>query len=318
VQVYDPATDSWSTAAAYPESTDWVSCGAINGKLYCAGGQNDTSTSSHTYVYDPASNTWSPLADLPIDLWGSSYTAANGLLLVSGGITSHNRILTNQGYAYDPRSNTWTALPNGASLYRSGSACGFYQIGGSIPGTTNGASPIVPPSFLTTNFAEVLPGFANCDSSSDVTWLSERPARVTLQPGASATVTLTMNANVHAITQPGTYMARVTLNTGTPYLASPVSVSMTVNPPKHWGKITGTITSAADGSPVAGATVQINGRDARYTLKTGQNGQYALWLDTRDNPLQVIVTQTSYQEQERTVKIAKGTTTTASLVLKTE
>ncbi|HTU75648.1 MAG TPA: carboxypeptidase regulatory-like domain-containing protein [Trebonia sp.] len=318
VQVYDPATDSWSTAAAYPESTDWLSCGAITGKLYCAGGQNDTASSNHTYVYDPAFDTWSPLANMPIDLWGSSYTAANGQLLVSGGITDDNKLLTNQGYAYDPRSNTWTALPNGIALFRSGSACGFYQVGGALPGTLGGVSPIAPPSYLTANFAAVLPGYTNCGSSSDVSWLSESRTRITLQPGASAIVTVRMDASVPAITQPGTYLARVTLGTDTPYLASPVSVSMTVNPPRHWGKITGTVTSATDGSPVAGATVQINGRHARYTLKTDQNGQYALWLDTRDNPLQVIVAQTGYQGQESTVKIAEDTTTTASFVLKKE
>jgi len=49
-----------------------------------------------------------------------------------------------------------------------------------------------------------------------------------------------------------------------------------------------------------------------------QNGHYSLWLDTRNNPLQVIVAQTGYQGQERTMKIAKGTTTTASFVLKKE
>ena len=315
VQVYDPATDSWSTAAAYPEPTDWTSCGAINGKLYCAGGQNDTGGSRHTYVYDPASGTWSPLADLPIDLWGSSYTAANGLLLVSTGITNNNRQLTNQGFAYDPRTNTWTALPNAdQNTYRGGSACGFYKIGGAVPNLPP-VNPDGPPSFLTASFAEVLPGFSNCDSSSDVPWLSESPTKLTLQPGASATVTVTMDASVPAITQPGTYTGRITLGTDTPYLASPVSVSMTVNPPKTWGKITGTVTSATDGSPLAGATVKINGQDASYTVKTDKNGQYALWLDTRNNPLQVVVAQTGYQTQTRTVMIANGTTTTANFVL---
>ncbi|WP_239133936.1 carboxypeptidase regulatory-like domain-containing protein [Rugosimonospora africana] len=309
VQVYDPATDSWSAAAAYPEPIDWASCGAITGKLYCAGGQTDTASSRHAYVYDPASDTWSPLPDMPIDLWGSTYAAANGLLLVSGGITTTNGThLTNQGYAYDPTSNTWTALPNAnIALYRSGSACGLYQIGGAVP---------PGPAHLSINFAEVLPGFTNCDSSSDVSWMSESRTTLTLQPGASATVTVTMRANVPAISQPGTYQARVILGTDTPYLASPVSVAMTVNPPKQWGKVTGTVTSATDGSPLAGATVRINGRDADYTVTTDKDGRYALWLDSRNNPLTVTVVQTGYQTQTHTVKIAKGTTTTSNFVLR--
>jgi hypothetical protein len=124
-------------------------------------------------------------------------------------------------------------------------------------------------------------------------------------------LTVTTDASTPAITQPGTYTGRVTLATDTPYLASPVSVSMTVNPPKYWGKITGTVTSATDGTPLAGATVKINGQNASYTLTTDKNGQYALWLDTRNDPLQVVVDRT----QTRTVKIASGTTTTANFVL---
>ena len=31
----------WSAAAGYPEATSWESCGAIAGKLYCAGGSTE-------------------------------------------------------------------------------------------------------------------------------------------------------------------------------------------------------------------------------------------------------------------------------------
>jgi len=92
-------------------------------------------------------------------------------------------------------------------------------------------------------------------------------------------------------------------------------VTLTVNPPKTWGKIAGTVTSTA-GTPIAGATVQINTWAVSYTLKTDKNGQYALWLDVRNNPLQVIVAKDGYQPQVRNVKITRGTTTTADFSLK--
>ena len=38
VQVYDPASDSWSTAASYPTPIAWQGCGAVSGQVYCAGG----------------------------------------------------------------------------------------------------------------------------------------------------------------------------------------------------------------------------------------------------------------------------------------
>jgi hypothetical protein len=308
VEVYDPVSDTWSPAAAYPETVSWESCGGLGAKLYCAGGTvNSGAGISHAYAYDPATDSWSPVASLPIDIWGSNYTAANGMLLVSAGVTNNSATVTNQGFAYNPSSDSWTALPNANNaFYRGGSACGFYQVGGNPGGS------FAPP--LAVN--SVLPGFADCGGSSDVPWLSESATSVALAPGKSAKVTVTVDASVAAITQPGTYTANVGLSTDTPYSVAPVAVSMTVNPPKTWGKITGTVTSAADGSALAGATVQINSWATSYTLKTDKNGQYALWLDTRNNPLQVIVAKDGYQPQVGTVKITKGATTTASYALK--
>jgi N-acetylneuraminic acid mutarotase len=307
VQVYDAASNSWSSAAAYPEQTAWESCGTISGKVYCAGGSTDAATSANAYAYDPSDNSWAPVADLPIDLWGSGSTTAGGQLLVSGGVTADSSEVTNQGFAYDPASNHWTALPNSNnSLYRGGSACGFYKIGG------NPGGQFVPPVAK----SEVLPGFVDCgDAGSDVSWLSVSPTSLTLAAGASATVTVTLDANVAEITQPGTFTAKLALSTDTPYTVAPVDVTMTVKPPKTWGKITGTVTSAS-GAPIAGATVQINTWAASYTFKTDKNGQYALWLDVRNNPLQVIVAKDGFQPQVRTVKIAKGTTTTSDFALK--
>jgi N-acetylneuraminic acid mutarotase len=307
VEVYDPVANSWSAGPAYPEATAWLSCGTIANRVYCAGGSTDAASTGHAFVLDPAAGAWSPIASLPIDLWGSGSTAANGMLLVSGGVTANSTAVTNQGYAYDPAANAWTALPNSNnSLYRGGSACGFYKVGGNPGGF------LVPPVAK----AEVLPGFQDCGAAAaDVTWLSESPTSLTLAPGASGVVTVTLDASVPEITQPGTLTAALTLGTDTPYPVSPVNVTLTVKPPKTWGKIAGTVTSAS-GVPIAGATVQINTWATSYTLKTDKNGQYALWLDVRNNPLQVIVAKDGYQPQVRTVKIAKGTTTTADFSLK--
>jgi len=74
--------------------------------------------------------------------------------------------------------------------------------------------------------------------------------------------------------------------------------------------------TSTSGAPIAGATVQIDTWAASYTLKTDKDGHYALWLDVRNNPLQVIVAKDGYQPQVRKVKISKGTTTTADFSLK--
>jgi N-acetylneuraminic acid mutarotase len=301
VTLYDPATDSWSTAASYPEAVAWESCGAIAGKLYCSGGTVDAGSLTHAYVYDPATDSWSPIADQPTDAWGAAYTAANGLLLVKGGAINNGAALTNQTWAYDPTGNTWTALANAnSSLYRGGGGVGFYSVGGLVGNIPDKTS-------------EVLPGYDQT-GSADVTWLSESADTVTVQPGASTSLTVTLDASAPEISQPGTYTASLSLGSDTPYRLDPVGVSLTVKPPATWGKITGTV-SASGAGPLAGATVQITTWATHYTLKTGADGTYELWLDIRNNPLQLIVAKDGYQPTVSTVKIKKGATTTSDFAL---
>ncbi|MGA8112727.1 MAG: carboxypeptidase regulatory-like domain-containing protein [Actinocatenispora sp.] len=309
VLVYDASADSWSEAADYPESTSWTSCGGIDGKLYCAGGSGASAASKHGFVYDPAADSWSPIADLPVDVWGSSYTAANGKLLISGGAAQGSSVLTNQGWAYDPASDAWSALPNANnSLYRSGGAIGFYKVGGNPGGS------LTPPVAA----SELLGGYDQ-GGGSDVSWLSVDQTEVTLAAGASRTVNVSLDASVEEVTQPGTFTASLSLQTDTPYQTAPVDVAMHVTPPKTWGKVAGTI-KGNDGkgnvAPLAGATVEIDSWAANYTLKTDKDGNFALWMDTRNNPLTVIVAKDGYQPQVKTVKITKGETVTLNVTLK--
>lgn len=150
VEVYDPTTNTWSGAAAYPETVSLAACGTISGRIYCAGGVNHTASLTHGYVYDPVANAWSPIASLPIDLFGSGYTAANGRLLVQNGETQDGFVETNQGFSYDPVTNTWAALPNAlVPHFRGGSALGFYQIGGAVNGIGTMANSEVLAGFNT-------------------------------------------------------------------------------------------------------------------------------------------------------------------------
>jgi hypothetical protein len=300
--VYDPESDSWTKVADYPTPIAWQSCGAVAGALLCAGGNTGAASTKAAWSYSPDTDTWSPLPDMPLDLWGSAVTAASGLLLVSGGVSGVSTV-TNQGFAYDPTTRAWTAIANSnTAVYRGGSTCGFYKIGGS---TSN---------FCAVPAAEVLPGFDQCGAPADVTWLGESATKLTLAPGKTATLTVTLNAGATVVTQPGTYAAQLTFSTDGPYPVASTAVTMTVTPPKSWGKIAGTVTGkSCDGtvSPVAGATVQVDSWAAHYTLTTAKDGTYALWLDRRNNPLTVIVAKDGWQPQTRVVRVGAGKTTTA-------
>ncbi|MFJ8580891.1 S8 family serine peptidase [Micromonospora sp. NPDC093277] len=301
VFAYDAGQDRWTRVAPYPEPVAWLGCGGIDGKVYCSGGLVNGAVSARTYAYDPDSDAWTRKADRPAGVWGASSAAANGLLLMSGGAVQDR--VTNVGYAYHPSSDTWSAMPNANfSMYRSGAGCGFFRTGGA---PTVGSLPW--------SWSQMLPGFDQCDSSGDVSWLDVDKGEITLAPGESATIAVSTNAVKAAMTQPGTLRAALGVQTDTPYAARSVPVALTVLAPDTWGKITGVVTS--DGTPTAGAAVQITGKLGRRTVTADATGRYAIWLDKATSPVTVIVTADGYQPETAEAKIKSKKTVTVDFQL---
>jgi hypothetical protein len=221
-------------------------------------------------------------------------------------VTANSTVVTNQGFAYDPAAGAWSPLPNSpTATYRGGSACGFYQFGGwSVPGSDGAVAS-----------AAQLPGYGDCGGQP---WLSARPAAATLAPGQSRTVTVTLNAADASITQPGTYTAALRLGNDTPYPAPTVPVTLTASPPKTWGKLAGTVDGrGCTGTvvPLPGATVRVSGSHGNWILAADVAGRYAIWLDKRNNPLTLIVTQPGWRSQAATITIKALATTTRNFTL---
>ncbi|GGK94259.1 hypothetical protein Sme01_56970 [Sphaerisporangium melleum] len=306
---YNPATDVFAAVASYPVPVAWQGCGGINGTVYCAGG-NGTTTLKSTYAYSPATNAWTPRADLPVDFWGTGADTANGLLLLSTGVINNSALVTNQGWAYDPAADAWTTLPNANfARYRAAAACGFMKVGGSTGG------------FTPTPESELLPGFDQCATATDVPWLSATPAKVTLAPGKSATISIKLDGRTAAgVEQPGTYTSQFGVRSDTPYAVPPIGVTMSVKPPKDWGKLTGLITGRDcqnASAPLRGATVQVDGsRGWTYTLKADTSGRYAIWGPERANPVQMIVARDGWVPQTKRVSIKPGKTVTNDFILR--
>ena len=311
---YDVGADSWTAVADYPQPVAFTACAGIAGEIVCAGGVNADTNASTTaaYAYTPGSDSWTQVADLPADLWAAAASGSGGKLQVSSGVSDNSTVVTNEGFEYDPSSDSWSDLPaaNDAE-YRGGGACGMYKIGGS----TGGFSP--------TPFSEVLPGFDQCGGGTDVPWLSEDPGSFDVAPGQTVTVSVGMDSST--VDQPGTYAAKVGIGTDSPYQVTAVPVTMQVTPPTSWGKIRGTVTDAATGNPIVGATVQIctmydaptgNCGPVEFTLKTDADGRYQLWLNHGYNPLQVIAAKDGYQPKSKVVRIVKGGTVSADFTLK--
>jgi subtilisin family serine protease/N-acetylneuraminic acid mutarotase len=309
VVVYDPATDAWSKVADYPEPTSWTSCGAIGDRIYCAGGQDGGSPGSRSaYAYSPRTNAWYRLPDLPRAMWGGAYTAANGKLLMSGGIVGGYR--SNEGFAFDPATNAWTALPNSLfPLTRVAGTCGFYKVAGSEG--VFGNKPYV----------EQLTGFSDCASGGrDVPWLSVSAPSGSLAPGESRTVTLTVDASLARIAQPGSYSARLLVHESTPYRNDPLTLKLTATPPASWGKVSGTVTGLARcdaaGGPLAGGSVRLDGKVADVSVAVDAAGRYAYWLDAANQPLRVTASGAGFVPVTRMVGMAAGRTTVTDFQLR--
>ena len=116
-EVYDPANDSWTTAAPMTVPAFGYASAVVGGKIYVFGGArqlrtgfNDLTSISSTQVYDVKNNTWSNKASLPSAV---SFAAAEA----TGGLTAPQRIyfvggFDQNGYSsavrvYDVERDRW-------------------------------------------------------------------------------------------------------------------------------------------------------------------------------------------------------------------
>ncbi|MGW8885699.1 S8 family serine peptidase [Streptomyces sp. NPDC055749] len=308
VQVYDPASDSWTVAADYPVSAGWVTCGPIAGKLYCAGGMNSRKgLVKDAYSYDPVHDHWSKIAPLPVPAWASAYGSGGGKFMVTGGIRGGlvTGVATNEGYAYDPASDAWSPMPNTKyTLYRAGSACGFHVIGGASggwPGMTR---------------SQVLSGTDSC-GAGDVDWLSSDGAATTIEPGKSATLTVT--ADTAKLNQPGGYLAGLQILSDAPYATTVVDVALDVTPPRGWTKADVTVLSAkceGEAIPLGGAYLELGQGPSALARKSDGNGKASVWLPGRGvESLRVIAGKDGLTPDMTRVKPQRDGTTSVELTL---
>lgn len=119
VEVYDPSTNSWSSAhsmaLARREHTATL---LSNGKVLVTGGEHYTTVDrslSDAELYDPSSDTWTSAGTM--NAARANHTASilpNGKVLVTGGRADHDRL----GFhlcsteLYDPALNTWSLAGN--------------------------------------------------------------------------------------------------------------------------------------------------------------------------------------------------------------
>src|SRR5262245_11037283 len=123
LQIYDPATNTWSLGAPMPWSAGSLCTAAIDGKIYAAGGiATGGFTVGNCAVYDPLANAWTPLAPMPDGGRNHAAVATDGSKLFAFGGRRGGNFVAN-GYdsvmVYDPASDSWAwSGANGSVLAR--------------------------------------------------------------------------------------------------------------------------------------------------------------------------------------------------------
>lgn len=124
----DETKKKWKKCAKLPFARSNAGICALNGKLYCIGG-NSTGQNGirQCDVYDPETNKWTPIAPLNTGRSQAGVVAFNNKLYVAGGNDAWNCL--NSVECYDPEEDTWTFI---ASLLTTRRGCGLAVLNGKI------------------------------------------------------------------------------------------------------------------------------------------------------------------------------------------
>jgi N-acetylneuraminic acid mutarotase len=109
LEIYNAATDTWTTAASMQTPRRCPSSAVINGKFYVVGGANTGNATpvADLEMYDPALGSWVYKTPMPTARFCAGSAVINGLLYVVGGFSNGPNSLTNVE-VYDPVQNTWS------------------------------------------------------------------------------------------------------------------------------------------------------------------------------------------------------------------
>lgn len=109
VEIYDPATDSWTSGPPLPTARMGLVAAVLDGKLYAIGGRTDgfsTSAVGTVEVFDPATQLWTTKNAMPNPRYFAAGAALGGQVLVAGGEWLTNVLGLTE--AYEPLTNAWS------------------------------------------------------------------------------------------------------------------------------------------------------------------------------------------------------------------
>ncbi len=121
MEVYDPATDTWTSAADMLTQVKMMSACTLNGRIYVFGGAEGYCTPALSGVqeYKPETDSWINIGDMPRELCLQTSTVVDNKIYISGGLEGDCSIFNIRStmYEFDPHPNPWVEIPDTAFLY---------------------------------------------------------------------------------------------------------------------------------------------------------------------------------------------------------
>lgn len=190
-QMYDPATDTWTTQASMPTPRFNFAIAVFGDKIYVFGGQRAYNMTGDgkpilcpsTEVYDPAANAWQTKKPMPIPEADIGANVVEGLIYIIGGAPGNATIrASNLNQVYDPATDCWTQkepIPRsiGAQGYGSAVVNNRIHIIGGGSGLGNKSNQIYTPSTDTWTKGAPIP-FPGLVSAAAATSGTKAPKRI--------------------------------------------------------------------------------------------------------------------------------------------
>ena len=110
VEVYDPATDRWSTAAPLPMALTQSRACVFDDQIYVFGGANVSSYQPSILTYNTTSNSWSAKSPMPITRYAFDCATTEDAVYIIGGFAyAPGGGLLDPVDRYDPFVETWSS-----------------------------------------------------------------------------------------------------------------------------------------------------------------------------------------------------------------
>jgi hypothetical protein len=84
-EVYDPASDTWTTGPPLPTPRSGVAAAVVGGRMVVLGGEGPDGTFPENEAYDPAGRAWASWAGMPTARHGIGAAVVDGVLYVPTG-----------------------------------------------------------------------------------------------------------------------------------------------------------------------------------------------------------------------------------------